>query len=596
MPTTTKAGYHGPAAALHCQTLLERVEQIPGVSCARFARTTPLAGGGISQPVAVEQQPVIQQEIHFNAISRRYFETLGTQVVAGREFARQDRGGAPPVAIVNEVFARKFLAGGIPLGRRLRVGRSEQEFQVVGIVRDAIYESLWSAAPPTVYVPVSQWTFSGWLGVVFEVHAAGSLSQVAGNLRTTLQLLLPGAPVEVRALTDQVERALVRERLMATLASAFGLLGLVLAVIGLYGLLAYTVARRTHEIGIRLALGALKTRVLWLVVRNAFALLATRTCARHSRRLGRLPVSSPLCSSDCPPPIPAPSWQTPPDSPPLPCWPPSSPPFAPPASDPMVALRYEWLVDNGGMIEDLPQVDPPFWRRYGREGPFLRSGRRRHLRLPRPQRRGQVHYRQDALRPARSQLRRSRSVRPQRRLQLARTPAAHRRPPRRSRPEQTSPWEEHLLLTGAVYGISKGATETRANQLLHALSLEHGRNTFAAACSHGMRKKTSFAMALLPNPQILFLDEPFEAIDPVTSKIMRDLLLTCARRGVTVFLTSHILSVVEHIATQIVMIRKGSIVWDSPADKLPQSLEQHYFDLVESPAVEDLEWLGSSRS
>jgi ABC-2 type transport system ATP-binding protein len=156
--------------------------------------------------------------------------------------------------------------------------------------------------------------------------------------------------------------------------------------------------------------------------------------------------------------------------------------------------------------------------------------------------------------------------------------------------------EEHLLLTGAVYGISKPATKARAAQLLHALSLEHGRNTFAAACSHGMRKKTSFAMALLPNPQVLFLDEPFEAIDPVTSKIMRELLLSCAARGITVFLTSHILSVVEHIATQIVMIRKGSIVWNSPAGELPQSLEQHYFDLVEAPVVEELEWLGSARS
>src|SRR5581483_10282707 len=155
---------------------------------------------------------------------------------------------------------------------------------------------------------------------------------------------------------------------------------------------------------------------------------------------------------------------------------------------------------------------------------------------------------------------------------------------------------EHLLLTGAVYGLEKHQTQRRCDQLLHALSLEHGRHTFASACSQGMRKKTSFAMALLPNPQVLFLDEPFEAIDPVTSKIMRDLLISCARRGVTVFLTSHILSVVEHIAHQIVMIRKGSIVWNSPADQLPQSLEQHYFDLVEAPVVEELEWLGSARS
>jgi ABC-2 type transport system ATP-binding protein len=156
--------------------------------------------------------------------------------------------------------------------------------------------------------------------------------------------------------------------------------------------------------------------------------------------------------------------------------------------------------------------------------------------------------------------------------------------------------EEHLLLTGDVYGLQRRETEARATQLLRALSLEHGRHTFAAACSHGMRKKTSFAMALLPNPAVLFLDEPFEAIDPVTSKIMRDLLDSAARRGITVFLTSHILSVVERIATQLVMIRKGRIVWDSPVGELPQSLEQHYFELVEAPVVEELEWLGSRQS
>lgn len=156
--------------------------------------------------------------------------------------------------------------------------------------------------------------------------------------------------------------------------------------------------------------------------------------------------------------------------------------------------------------------------------------------------------------------------------------------------------EEHLLLTGSVYGVDRQETRSRTDQLLHALSLGHGRNTFAASCSHGMRKKTAFAMALLPNPRVLFLDEPFEAIDPVTSKIMRDLLESISRRGVTVFLTSHILQVVEQIATQLVMIRKGKIVWDSPTGELPQSLEQHYFDLVEAPVVEELEWLGSSRS
>jgi ABC-2 type transport system ATP-binding protein len=156
--------------------------------------------------------------------------------------------------------------------------------------------------------------------------------------------------------------------------------------------------------------------------------------------------------------------------------------------------------------------------------------------------------------------------------------------------------EEHLQLTASVYGLGKQDAKERIAQLLRALSLEHGRRTFASACSHGMRKKTSFAMALLPNPRVLFLDEPFEAIDPVTSKIMRDLLQSASRRGITVFLTSHILPVAEEIATQLIMLKKGKIVWDSPASGLPQALEQHYFDLVESPVVEELEWLGPPRS
>ena len=156
--------------------------------------------------------------------------------------------------------------------------------------------------------------------------------------------------------------------------------------------------------------------------------------------------------------------------------------------------------------------------------------------------------------------------------------------------------EEHLELTGRIYGLSREATQLRSAQLLRALNLTEGRDTFAGHCSHGMRKKTAFAMALLPNPEVLFLDEPFEAIDPVTSKIMRDLLVAVAARGVTVFLTSHILSVVERIAHQFVIIRGGKMVWNSSADQLPGSLEELYFDLAESPVTEELEWLGSERS
>jgi len=151
---------------------------------------------------------------------------------------------------------------------------------------------------------------------------------------------------------------------------------------------------------------------------------------------------------------------------------------------------------------------------------------------------------------------------------------------------------EHLLLTANIYGLDKRQSQARIEQLLRVLGLTEGRDTFAGYGSHGMRKKTAFAMALLPNPEVLFLDEPFEAIDPATSRIMRDILVSAAARGITVFLTSHILPVVERIAHQLVMIRGGRLVWNSPAAELPRSLEDLYLELAEPPASEELEWLG----
>ena len=156
--------------------------------------------------------------------------------------------------------------------------------------------------------------------------------------------------------------------------------------------------------------------------------------------------------------------------------------------------------------------------------------------------------------------------------------------------------DEHLRLTADVYGLSKHDAHPRIEQLLRVLGLGDGRGTFAAHASHGMRKKTAFAMALLPNPEVLFLDEPFEAVDPATAKIMRDLLVSAAARGITVFLTSHILPVVERIAHQFVMIREGRIVWDSPAAGLARPLEELYLELAEPPASEQLEWLASKQS
>jgi ABC-2 type transport system ATP-binding protein len=156
--------------------------------------------------------------------------------------------------------------------------------------------------------------------------------------------------------------------------------------------------------------------------------------------------------------------------------------------------------------------------------------------------------------------------------------------------------EEHLILTGDVYGVKRDDTKARTDQLLRALDLEQGRDVFASHCSSGMRKKTALAMALIHNPPVLFLDEPFEAIDPFTSRTISDLLTRVAQRGTTVFLTSHILSTIERMASHFVVIRDGRMVWNATAGELTRPLEEMYFELIEYPPVEDLEWLGSGPS
>ena len=156
--------------------------------------------------------------------------------------------------------------------------------------------------------------------------------------------------------------------------------------------------------------------------------------------------------------------------------------------------------------------------------------------------------------------------------------------------------EEHLLLSGPIYGLPPTETRFRSDQLLRALGLDDARHTFADQSSHGMRKKTSLALALLHNPRVLFLDEPFEGIDPVTAITISQLLQNIARRGITVFLTSHALAIVDRLADLILVIRQGKLVWQSTAAELPRSLEEHYLTLVEPQKVDQLEWLGSSHS
>lgn len=154
--------------------------------------------------------------------------------------------------------------------------------------------------------------------------------------------------------------------------------------------------------------------------------------------------------------------------------------------------------------------------------------------------------------------------------------------------------EEHLWLSAGVYGVPDA--ETRIEQLIRLLGLSRGRATYARSCSHGMRKKTSFAMAILHNPPVLILDEPFEAIDPVSTRLIIDILTGAARSGTTVFLTSHVLAVVEEIADRYLLFRNGRVVVDQRREELPRPIGELYFALVEAPVTERFEWLGCDRS
>ncbi len=241
--------------------LLDRIGRLPGVVSVSFSNNTVLSGGLIRSVASLPGGAPVAVDSDW--IGPRYFETLGTPMLEGREFTLYDDKTAPRVAIVNQTFVRHFFPDGHPLGRHFLTDLPPVDTQIVGVVEDARSHSLRDQALPAVYVPSFA---SGGVGNI-EVRVAGSIAQVVSELRRELH------PADIYPLTQQVEKTLVQERLMATLAGSFGTLALVLASIGLYGLLAYAVARRVNEIGIRMALGAERADVLRMVIRDALRLL-----------------------------------------------------------------------------------------------------------------------------------------------------------------------------------------------------------------------------------------------------------------------------------------------------------------------------------
>jgi predicted permease len=263
------------------EAITRRIESLPGVVAVARAFTTPIGDDNWVTRVNVESRDGDSgptSRTYLNRVTPRYFSTLRTPFLAGRDFDITDTATSERVAIVNRTFASRFFDGGNALGRRFTIGNSAESApnRIVGIVKDSKYETLREAVPATAFLPATQ-PPRGSEAQEFVVRTSSSAAALIPTVQRAIGEITHELPLRFQTLDEQVADSIAQERLVAMIAAFFGLLALLLAAVGVYGLLNYLVTQQRLEFGVRLALGAAPGSILRLVLRNVSIVLAAGT-------------------------------------------------------------------------------------------------------------------------------------------------------------------------------------------------------------------------------------------------------------------------------------------------------------------------------
>jgi len=273
------AGYKQDQLHPLYQALLDRVNALPGVRVASLSLYSPMSGTGWGGQISVQgyfPPPNEAADCQWDWVGPNYAETEGMTLLLGRDLGPGDTKGAPKVALVNESFAQRYLAKQNPIGRRfsMEVPAKTYEIEIVGVVKNLKFNDPREDYSPVAFLPLAQVEGPASYAAYLEIRATTDPTSIAASVRPAIHEVDKNLPVtSITTLSEQVNESLNKEHLIARLSSFFGILALVLACVGLYGVLAYGVARRTNEIGIRMALGADQMRVLWMVLRESLALV-----------------------------------------------------------------------------------------------------------------------------------------------------------------------------------------------------------------------------------------------------------------------------------------------------------------------------------